>query len=113
MTALSLVKSTPNIMLGLLLLALWLAAFSLCIQLFMVARKQPRSKSKSRKRAKPRRRPSRSPQYSSLEVRLVSLLNGDKETARRLTNATRRNHPNRSEQWCQEKALFDLERDRR
>lgn len=95
-------------MLGLLLLALWLAALSLCIQLWLIT---PRSKSKKRKS---RRRPRvRFPKHVPLESRLTMLLNGDKATAQRLIGSTRRNHPNRSEQWCQEKAIHDLERDRR
>jgi hypothetical protein len=48
-----------------------------------------------------------------LEDELVRLLNGNIETADRLLTSTRRKNPHQSEQWCREKALYDLERDRR
>jgi hypothetical protein len=48
-----------------------------------------------------------------LEDELVRLLNGDRTTANRLISSTRRKNPNQSEQWCREKAVYDLERDRR
>jgi hypothetical protein len=95
--------------LGILLLALWLAGFSLCIQLWLLTK--PFSKTK-RKR-KPRRRPRPKSQHVPLETRLTSLLNGDQLTAQRLTDWNRRRHPGRSERWYWEKAIHDLERDRR
>jgi hypothetical protein len=96
--------------LGILLAALWLAALSLCIHLVMIHK----SPTKKFKNSKPRRRPRRkSPQRVPLEDELVRLLNGDRTTANRLLTSTRRKHPNQSEQWCHEKALYDLERDRR
>lgn len=45
--------------------------------------------------------------------RRLELLAGSRETARRLVAATARNNPKRSTRWCQEKAIADLERDRR
>lgn len=56
-----------------------------------------------------RRRPSASPQLAS---RLLSLVNGDVPTARRLIRNVNRSNPKRSVDWCLEKAIYDLERDR-
>ena len=47
-----------------------------------------------------------------LASRLVELLNGDTATARRLLRNINRTNPGRSVDWCLEKAIFDLERDR-
>ncbi len=47
-----------------------------------------------------------------LESRLV-FLTGSKASAYRLVDGLKRKHPHRSEKWCYEKALRDLERDRR
>lgn len=98
--------------LGILLAALWLAALALCLQLFLVDRNQPRSKSP--RKSKPRRRPRRKVSKPvPLSQELAMLLNGDRTTAERLISSTRQQYPNRSEQWCREKAIYDLERDRR
>jgi|SRR5919199_5660125 hypothetical protein len=99
-------------LLGLLLAALWLAGLALCLQLLSIHRKQ--SRSKSFKKSKPRRRPRRKlSRVLPLSQELTALLNGDRTTAERLISSTRRKHPHQSEQWCREKALYDLERDRR
>jgi hypothetical protein len=45
--------------------------------------------------------------------RLLSLVNGDMETAKRLVIQAREKNPVRDEQWCWEKVIYDLERDRR
>jgi hypothetical protein len=57
-----------------------------------------------------RRRPSASPQLAS---RLLNLVNGDTPTARRLIRNVNHSNPGRSVDWCLEKAILDLERDRR
>lgn len=46
-----------------------------------------------------------------LESNLLSRLNPD--VADRLLKGVRRSNPERSEQWCMEKVICDLERDRR
>jgi hypothetical protein len=56
-----------------------------------------------------RRRPSASPQLAS---RLLNLVNGDTPTARRLIRKVNHSNPGRSVDWCLEKAIYDLERDR-
>ncbi len=47
-----------------------------------------------------------------LESRLIYLV-GNKASAYRLVDGLKRSNPNRSEKWCYEKAIRDLERDRR
>ena len=60
-----------------------------------------------RKRRSSARRASRPPK------RVVSLLNGDAATAQRLFETAQLRNPGESDQWCWEKVLWDLERDRR
>ncbi len=45
--------------------------------------------------------------------RVLLLLNGDAATAQRLFEMARLKNPRESDQWCWEKVLWDLERDRR
>lgn len=45
--------------------------------------------------------------------RLVSMLHGDGNAAERLVGKVRQQNPERSEDWCWEKVISDLERDRR
>lgn len=45
--------------------------------------------------------------------RIMTLLNGDIATAQRLFEAAQMRNPGESDQWCWEKVLWDLERDRR
>lgn len=99
-------------LLGILLATCWLAGLALCLHLLRNHKPKARTKFKN---SKPRRRPRRkSPQHvPPLEDELVRLLNGDRTTANRLISSTRRKNPNQSEQWCREKAVYDLERDRR
>ena len=61
----------------------------------------------NRKRRSSPRRTSRPPK------RIVSLLNGDAATAQRLFETAQLRNPGESDQWCWEKVLWDLERDRR
>jgi hypothetical protein len=57
-------------------------------------------------------------QYSSsaaaakLQAELLKLAHGDRAVVSRLIEGVRRNNPNRSTEWCIEKAIHDLERDR-
>jgi hypothetical protein len=93
-------------LLGIIIAALWLSALALCLELLF-----PKF-FKRRRRRRPRRQ---SPQYSPspLEARLVHLVSGDRATANRLISFARQQYPNRSHQWWLEKAIYDLERDRR
>ncbi|MEM9162094.1 MAG: hypothetical protein AAGC54_03375 [Cyanobacteria bacterium P01_F01_bin.4] len=45
--------------------------------------------------------------------RLMGLVNGNRAVADRLVSRVRSQNPDRSEQWCWEKAIYDIERDRR
>lgn len=45
--------------------------------------------------------------------RLMRLVNGNQAVAARLVERVRSRNPERSEQWCWEKAIYDIERDRR
>jgi hypothetical protein len=47
------------------------------------------------------------------ERELLRLVNGHRPTALRLVAKVQEYHPGRSEQWCWEKAIYDLQRDRR
>jgi hypothetical protein len=56
--------------------------------------------------------PVRQPASEASRRKLYQLLNGDIEQASRLVQRIQSSHPERSEQWCVEKAIYDLERDR-
>jgi hypothetical protein len=62
---------------------------------------------RSRRSSSPRRSGKRPPK------RIMTLLNGDAATAQRLFETARLRNPGESDQWCWEKVLWDLERDRR
>ncbi|PZO52929.1 MAG: hypothetical protein DCF15_13110 [Phormidesmis priestleyi] len=44
---------------------------------------------------------------------LLSLVGGNKAVAQRLVSDVSARNPGRPEQWCWEKAIYDIERDRR
>lgn len=50
---------------------------------------------------------------SHLNQRLLKLLHGDKNAARRLIEQAKRRNPGREENWYYEKVISDLESDRR
>jgi hypothetical protein len=52
-------------------------------------------------------------QRGEVETRLLTLLGGQRATAIRLLSSIQSRYPDRDQQWCLEKALRDLERDRR
>lgn len=45
--------------------------------------------------------------------RLLRLVGGNASVAQRLVQDVRDRNPDRPEQWCWEKAIYDIERDRR
>jgi ABC-type protease/lipase transport system fused ATPase/permease subunit len=49
----------------------------------------------------------------NLNKQILTMLAGDKKAALRLLNSVRKNNPNKSYVWYQEKVIRDLERDRR
>lgn len=44
---------------------------------------------------------------------LLRLVGGNREVAQRLVDQVKLRNPDHSEQWCWEKAIYDIERDRR
>ena len=50
---------------------------------------------------------------NNLRKTLGSMLGGDQNTINRILDSLRRSYPNQSEAWYLEKAILDLERDRR
>src|ERR687885_1636418 len=54
---------------------------------------------------------SQSPADSELQRRLISRLAGDRETAERLVNRIRQNHPGMTENWYWQRAIEAVERD--
>ncbi len=51
--------------------------------------------------------------HQELESQLLTMLGGNRETAIRLLKHTHHSHPAQDYQWCLEKAIGDLLRDRR
>jgi hypothetical protein len=51
-------------------------------------------------------------QTDKLEAELLSLLRGDIPTAKRLLRLVKQQNPGRNYQWCLEKVIWDVERDR-
>ena len=47
------------------------------------------------------------------QQQLLRLVNGNRAVALRLVEKVRERNPKRSEQWCWEKAIYDIQRDRR
>ncbi|WP_009632709.1 hypothetical protein [Synechocystis sp. PCC 7509] len=47
-----------------------------------------------------------------LQIKLLQLLNGDRNTANRLIASAKARNPDRTIDWCVEKVIFDLQRDR-
>lgn len=47
-----------------------------------------------------------------LQNKVLLLLNGDRNTANRLLNLAKTRNPQKSVQWCVEKIIYDLQRDR-
>lgn len=95
-------------LLGLVLTITWLGALYLCYLIWLGGRRPRRALKK-----KPRRHHQRSSSGFRLNNRLLTLLNGDFHAAERLIVYTRNRHPNRPLNWCLEKTIHDLERDRR
>jgi hypothetical protein len=52
------------------------------------------------------------PRQHQIERKLLKLLGGDRKTAHRLIQQSRRRYPDKSADWHWEKAIYDLERDR-
>ena len=68
-----------------------------------IATKQRQQFAKGSNRQKPAR---------NLQIKLVRLLNGDVKAANRLIALAKTKNPDKSIDWCVEKVIFDLQRDR-
>ena len=77
----------------------WLTGYRLPIQL-----KSPSSQGQNSSSGKVNR---------STRQQLMRLVNGNQAVADRLISRVRSQHPDRSEQWWWEKAIYDIQRDRR
>ena len=108
-----------NILISLSAVVFLLVAAVKLVRLFVRIRKQQCSQEPRRTPVPTQRKVIRpSPVSFSLSApsqqrRLIRLLNGDAGAAQRLVEQTRLRHPDRSESWCLEKVIDDLERDRR
>jgi hypothetical protein len=60
----------------------------------------------------PQRSPT-GPVTRATRQQLMRLVNGNRGVAERLVARVRSQNPDRSEQWCWEKAIYDIQRDRR
>ena len=87
----------------------FLSAGLLLVHLISLVQRQKGARPKPRKRIRQAPLSTANPQ---LQSRLLQLLNGDSRAAARLIRHARQQNPGRSESWCLEKAIFDLERDR-
>jgi len=93
------------IIFGLLYLIGWL------IHLIVEQQNQPQKR---------RRQPPQKPQVNYRDVgrvrelrrEVIRLLQGDAAAADRLIESVRRQNPGQGEEWCWEKVIFDIERDR-
>ncbi|WP_346290795.1 hypothetical protein [Sphaerothrix gracilis] len=66
---------------------------------------------------RPRRQPPRPASQTAVgrqtQRELLRLTNGNQAVALRLVDRVKMQNPGRSEQWCWEKAIYDIQRDRR
>lgn len=67
---------------------------------------------RSRRRSRPIEFQPHGTVSTTTERHLLRLMNGDRTAALRLVAQAKQRNPGRSEQWCWEKVIYDLERDR-
>lgn len=106
---------------GIIILLLWLSlmlfALYLAVQVVQ-ASKKTQSRYQANRRKSVYKSPPKSPsQYKIPRTRqwqeLLTLVHGDVATAERLVESEQRRNPSRNVDWCVEKALWQLQRDRR
>jgi hypothetical protein len=94
-------------------LSLLLAIALLVVLFFWLKRYQGRGRTKTRGRriSTP---PSAQPRSvrSQTKRELLRLVGGNQAVAERLVDQVQLRNPNHSEQWCWEKAIYDIQRDR-
>ncbi|WP_035990364.1 hypothetical protein [Leptolyngbya sp. KIOST-1] len=92
-------------------LSLLLAIALLVTLIFWLKRRQPRRPSRGYRTTAPATAPTR-PVRSRTERELLRLVGGNRAVAERLVEQVQLRNPNHSEQWCWEKAIYDIQRDR-
>ncbi|MDP5337686.1 MAG: hypothetical protein NWQ28_03810, partial [Nodularia sp. (in: cyanobacteria)] len=96
------------------ILSIWLGLMFAAVGLAIWVIQNSKPKRASRTSARKKNRPvhlaikTNSRQWKEL----LSLLHGDTDAANRLVNAEMRRNPTRTAQWCIDKALWQLKRDR-
>jgi hypothetical protein len=101
--------------LGLLVIASVLSLFVLIFYIFRESKKTSKYKDRKRKQTIPYlKSKKRAPHVSlpKLQKKLFSMV-GNRSVAIRLVDSIRAKNAHRDEAWCWEKAILDLERDRR
>jgi hypothetical protein len=109
-------------MIGTILLILALLIFAVLVWVWVSPKAKPMPTLK--KDAKPKKMKSIPPKPlltlkkvsthpSAAYKKLVTLLNGDAAAAERIISSVQRANPAKDISWCTDKALLDLERDRR
>ncbi|HIK45606.1 MAG TPA: hypothetical protein IGR64_12095 [Leptolyngbyaceae cyanobacterium M65_K2018_010] len=95
-------------------LSLLLAIALLVGLVFGLRRYQFRRRAKARRSASPTPRAQLSaPVRRQTQRELLRLVGGNQALAQRLVEEIHHRHPDHTEQWCWEKAIYDIERDRR
>jgi len=102
-----------------------LAALTLAAQVINAARQNPKARNHQNLRRKFQRGRQHNfhskaakaainnPGYAGLWHQLLIRVQFDVSTAERLVANCQRHHPGKSDRWCIEKVIWDLERDRR
>ncbi|GAB4209650.1 MAG: hypothetical protein Fur006_69590 [Coleofasciculaceae cyanobacterium] len=98
---------------------LLLIAMGLIVYLVQIIREQRRSSSRPNRRrikrvtARKAIATARSPVNRHTQHTLLGMVGNDKALARRLVSSAQAGRPGQSENWYWEKAIYDLQRDRR
>ncbi|NJL49322.1 MAG: hypothetical protein HC929_20090 [Leptolyngbyaceae cyanobacterium SM2_5_2] len=91
-----------------------LLAIALLVGLFFWLRRyQARGRARTRGYRRSTTAPSSKQSVNNQTKReLLRLVGGNREVAERLVDQVQLRNPNHSEQWCWEKAIYDIQRDR-
>jgi 4-hydroxybenzoate polyprenyltransferase len=100
-----------------IVLLIWLVlmtiSFCLAFQVIKAHQNLPQPQRRKQRRRPTQKADLNSPAYAGLWHQLLRLLHFDVATAQRLVSDYKHRNPSRSLKWCLEKAIWDLERDRR
>lgn len=104
-----------SIPMHIVILVIWLLLFSFVLWLAFLtikAHQQPQRRHHPTRKRQPRNHSTSRNVSPKKWQQLLTLVQGDVATASRLIDRERRRNPHRSMEWCIEKAIWDLERDR-